>query len=258
MVPVLAQTAERLLAWEDGSRRAVALHHALMFRRPGLWADNPRRPRSVVLLRRGAAHWEAYASGDPEPAAAWLARRRAPVALLAPEGWAEVVEAIAPGPIRRAALPVRFLSEGAARPAAAHIPTRAVAPAAATAFAASLPPWALRAWDSPEECLARGAAVGVPYRDGFAALAWITESDRHFDALGVWTDPRYRRLGLGRAAAAALIDQVLGPRRKDPLWATTAENAASKALADSLGFTLELDEPLLCFGSGTLDQDPGP
>jgi ribosomal protein S18 acetylase RimI-like enzyme len=258
MVPVIAQSAERLLSWEDGSRRAVALHHALLFRRPGVWADSARRPRSVVLLRRGETHWEAYGSGDPEPAVAWLARRRAPVALLAPDGWAEVVEARIAEPIRRSTLPVRFLSEAALRPSSPGVPTRRLTPGDAPALAAALPSWAMRAWDSPEECLARGAVIGVPYRDGFASLAWVTESDRHFDALGVWTDPRYRRLGLGRAAASALIEHVLGPRRKDPLWATTAENAASKALADSLGFTLELDEPLLRFGAGELAADPGP
>jgi GNAT superfamily N-acetyltransferase len=258
MVPVIAQTAERLLAWEDGSRRAVALHHALLFRRPGLWADNSRRPRSVVLLRRGETHWEAFASGDPEPAVAWLARRRAPVALLAPEGWAEALQGRVPGPIRRATLPVRFLAEAAAPPPAAAVATRRLTPADASAFAAALPAWALRAWDSPQECLAHGAAVGVPYRDGYAALAWVAEADRHFDAVGVWTDPRYRRLGLGRAAAGALIACILGPRRKDPLWATTAENTASKALADSLGFTLQLDEPLFVFGRGKLAADPGP
>lgn len=258
MVPVLAQTAERLLAWEDGSRRAVALHHALLLRRPGLWADSSRKPRSVVLLRRGEQSWEAYGSGDPEPAIAWLARRRAPVALLAPDGWAEVLEAIAPGPVQRATLPVRFLAEAAPRRSDPAIAVRRLALAEGPLLAAALPPWALRAWDSPAECLTRGAAVGVPYRDGYAALAWVAESDRHLDVLGVWTDPRYRQLGLGRAAAAGLVDLVLGPRRKDPLWATTAENAASLTLAASLGFTLELDEPLLRFGAGPLDQDPGP
>lgn len=258
MVPILARTAERLLAWEDGSRRAVALHHALLLGRPGLWADNARKPRTVVLLRRGDTGWEAFGTGDPAPAVEWLAGRRAPVALLAPEGWAGAVDAVIPEPAHRGVLPVRFLADTSPRAARPSAAVRRLTPADAPILAATLPGWALRAWESPQECLARGAAMGVPYRDGYASLAWITESDRHIDALGVWTDPRYRRLGLGRAAAAALVGHVLGPRGKDPLWSTTGDNTASLALAASLGFALELDEPLLCFGSGELAMDPGP
>jgi GNAT superfamily N-acetyltransferase len=265
MVPLTPQAAESVLSWEDGSRRAVALHHALLLQRSGLWGDHPLRPRSVVLLRRGRACWEAYGAGQPEPASAWLARLRAAVALLAPEGWAEAIQARVSCPVQRATLPVRFLPGAAVRRAGAgagtpgrSVEVRPVSRAEAPAFAASLPAWALRAWESPDECLARGAAFGVPYRGGYAAVAWITEQDRLLDLVGVYTAPRYRRLGLGRAVAAALVSHVLGPRRKDPLWATTEENAGSQALARSLGFTLDLDEPLLRWGDGSLEDDPDP
>ena len=53
--------------------------------------------------------------------------------------------------------------------------------------------------------LARGAAFGVPQGGGFAALAWVFDQSHRHDALAVHTSPRFRRLGLGRAAASALI-----------------------------------------------------
>jgi RimJ/RimL family protein N-acetyltransferase len=266
MVPLAPEAAEPVLSWEDGSRRAVALHHALHFRRPGLWGDHPRRPRSVVLLRRGQTCWEAFGAGQPEPAASWLSDLRAPVALLAPDGWEPEVQARVREPIDRTSLTVRFLQEAALRPRSSSpsrspgrmVQVRPLSRADAGPFAESAPAWAWRAWDSPEQCLDQGAAFGVPYLDSFAALAWITEQDRHLDLVGVYTVPRYRGLGLGRAVAAALVAHILGPRRKDPLWATTEDNEASKALAGSLGFTLDLDEPILRWGDGPLADDPGP
>lgn len=260
MVPVLAQSAEGLLSWEDGSRRAVALHHALLHRRPGVWANRARQPRSVVLLRRGEACWEAFGAGDPEPAAAWLARRRAPVCLLAPEGWAEAIAARVRGPVERKSLAVRALPEAAVRRPGrcGGVIVERIEAARVDAFAAAVPPGGLRAWESAGQCLAEGGAVGVPYSGGFAAVAWVAESDRHMDVVGVYTDPRYRRLGLGRAAAAGLIGRILGARRREPLWAARPENEASLALARLLGFTVDLDEPLLRFGRGELAADPGP
>ena len=93
--------------------------------------------------------------------------------------------------------------------------------------------------------VAFGAGFGVPYGDGFAALAWIFDQSAGFDAIGVFTAPRYRRLGLARAAAAALISHIARRRRKVPLWSTTPDNDASLALARSLGFTAQATEALL-------------
>ena len=56
-------------------RRALALEHALAFRRPGLWGDAARDPRSLVWLREGDGQWEAFGAGRCAPAVEWLARR---------------------------------------------------------------------------------------------------------------------------------------------------------------------------------------
>ena len=96
--------------------------------------------------------------------------------------------------------------------------------------------------------IAHGAGFGVPHGRGFAALAWVFDQAGDFDAIGVSTVPRFRRLGLGRAAASALIMHILQWRGKVPLWSTTPDNAASQALANSLGLSLAVTESLLRWG----------
>ena len=54
----------------------LALRHALAFRRPGLWGDDPSAPRSVILVREGDGQLEAFGAGDPEPAVGWLVGHR--------------------------------------------------------------------------------------------------------------------------------------------------------------------------------------
>jgi RimJ/RimL family protein N-acetyltransferase len=258
MVPLNAEAASHVVSWDDGSRRAVALHHALLQRRPGLWADHPRRPTSVVLLRRGEGQWEAFGTGAPEPAARWLAARRAPVALLAPDEWDGPVRSLA-GAERRGPIQVRYrTSDELFDLAPLPVATRRLGVADVATFAAMAPPWALRGWGHPRDCVLKGAAFGVPHAGGFAAIAWIGELDQFLDAIGVYTVPRFRRLGLGRAAATALVRHIVTERKKCPLWATTGDNVASQALADAMGFALSLEEPVLRFGSGPLERDPGP
>jgi GNAT superfamily N-acetyltransferase len=115
----------------------------------------------------------------------------------------------------------------------------------AAAFAAAAPAWALRGWGTYSGLIAFGAAFAVPHGATFAALAWIFDQSAGFDALGVYTVPRYRRLGLGRAAASALISHIARRRRKVPLWSSPADNEASFGLARALGFTAQASEALI-------------
>src|SRR5207245_2944211 len=83
----------------EGRRRAIgllgpdeapgllALRHALVYDRPGLRGDDPRRPRCVVLARDGDGAVELFAAGRPEPAFPWLAGLRGGASLLAPDEW---------------------------------------------------------------------------------------------------------------------------------------------------------------------------
>jgi GNAT superfamily N-acetyltransferase len=251
MVPLVPEAAETVESGGESTRRSVALHHALTWRRPGLWGDHPSRPNSVVLLRPGDGQWEAFGAGDPEPAVAWLAARGGTVALLAPASWELAVRGVI-GPVERVCIEVRtyrppdrrlaLAPPGPARPA---IGTHRLTSADAAAFEATAPGWALRGWGSFLDLVAHGAGFGVPGGAGFAALAWILEQGRHLDAIGVVVAPRFRRLGLGRAVAAALVAHIIGQRQRRPLWASAPENAASRALGRSLGFTHIAGETLL-------------
>jgi hypothetical protein len=249
MVPLDARHADD--AWcilDVLSRRGrgigwVTLRRALLDGRRGLWADDAIDPCSVVFVREGGERVEAFGMGAPNPAVGWLVGLDRPVALVAPGDWDEAVRARAPevalgkvvtwvpGPFRHPPGPPRAA-------------TRRLTARDADAFAASAPDWALRNWPTFESLLGHGAAFGVPFGAGFASLAWVFDQTESFDALGAHTAPRYRGLGLARAAASALVEHVIRDRRKIPLWAASPANQPSEALARSLGFTPRVTEPL--------------
>jgi GNAT superfamily N-acetyltransferase len=224
----------------------------------------------VVLVREGDDQLEAFGAGEPEPAVAWLAGQGRAVSLVAPAPWRDAVGARV-GPIEQAAiatwtidpfdLAMTTMLEGPEPGPGASISTstsvataggprrlaatRRLTTADAAAFAATAPPWALRGWGTFSALVAFGAGFGVPHGDGFAALAWIFDQSSGFDSIGVFTLPRYRRLGLGRAAASSLITHIARRRGKVPLWSTTPDNDASLALAQALGFTNQVTESLI-------------
>ena len=249
MVPLAPDAAEHVLSWEDGTapRRRPApcpdLAPAGAVGRPsepsGQRRAAPRGRRAVGGLRR-----------RPSRAGRRLARRgrTGTVALLAPAFWEPAVRA-AVGPVERAGIEIRFhrgldpKSDGL--PDRPRIATRRLTPGDAAAFAATAPGWALRGWGSFADLIAHGAGFGVPGGAGLAALAWILEQGRQVDLVGVYVAPRFRRLGLGRAVAAALVAHIVGERRRSPLWVHAPENAASRALGRSLGFTVAVSETLL-------------
>jgi RimJ/RimL family protein N-acetyltransferase len=256
MLNLSPRAADEVLTWEDGSRRTLAIHHALTQRQDEIWADHRTHPTSVMLLRPGVRGWEVFGTGEPRPALESLAGHPGEFALMAPMSW-EAFALRHPGLIReydRVNLEVRHLPEDRGEAVRAEhvgppIEVRRLTLADAPALAAALPPEALRSWASPKEALGRGAAFGVPRGARFLAVAWIVEQDRYHDAVGVHTEARYRRLGLGRAAARGLIDHILDRRRKLPLWAALPDNEASLALARSLGLTVERRESILRFGA---------
>jgi RimJ/RimL family protein N-acetyltransferase len=112
------------------------------------------------------------------------------------------------------------------------------------AFGEIAPDWALKGWQLYDFLTIFGAAFGVPYQGGLAAVAWIYEACPTYDSIGVFTQSRYRRLGLGRAAARALINHIQRVRKKQALWTTQVANEPSVALARLLGFTQYASEML--------------
>jgi GNAT superfamily N-acetyltransferase len=262
----LEPTAVRSLrSWlvEPAVPGLLALHHALAYQRPGLWGDHARLPRSVVLVREGDDRLEAFGAGDPEPAVIWLTGRGRAVSLVAPSAWRDAVGARV-GPVERGAVETwaldpfdlasaTILDDPEPAPLPAHgrrVATRRLTASDADGFLANAPAWALRGWGTFPALITFGAAFGVPDGDRFAALAWIFDQSAGFDAIGTYTIPPYRRLGLARAATEALIHHIVCRRHKVPLWSTSTHNAASLALARALGFNARATEALIHWPSG--------
>ncbi len=259
MVPLRPEAHEHAL-WRLGLEEApglLALRHALLFRRPGLWGDDARRPHTVLLLRPAGPVREAFGIGRPEPAAAWLASREGRVALVAPEEWEPRVREVV-GPVDRGEVVTLF--DLPPRDPAGPCPaaTRRLDREDRDAFLRVAPDWALRGWGTFDDLLRHGAAFGVPFEGGYASLAWILDQSERFDAVAVFTVPRYRRLGLALAGARALIRHVRRERGKLPLWSAPSEHAASLALARVLGFAGQVSEPLLRWPAERAPSGPSP
>jgi hypothetical protein len=246
MIPLVVDAADCVRTSDDAPHRSVALRHAAIHRRPGLFVDDPERPASLVWLRKGdEGGWEAFAEGIPGPTLEWLrARARGePIALLAPPSWEGHVRALG-GRIETGTIQTWLRPDPSNRPST-RFEVRRLAFEDGPAFEAAAPAWSLRSWGDFEAMIARGAAFGIPAAVGLAAMAWTYESDHQYAKVGVATLPRFRERGLGRAVAWALVEHIVLEGRRRPLWVTTPANDASSALARSLGFSTPIAETLL-------------
>jgi len=212
----------------------LALKHALAFRSPGLWGDAPTAPRSVLLVREGDGRLEAFGAGEPEPSVGWLVGQLRRFSLVAPGAWLDAVRDRL-GAVDEDAVETWSGGPGPSNPPS--VVARRLTSHDLAGFLAASPPWGLRGWRSYPAMIAHAAAFGVTHGPGFAALAWVFDRADPYDAVSVYTVPRYRRLGLGRAAASALTAHIVHGCGRVPLWSTRTDNAPSRALARSLGFS---------------------
>ncbi len=223
----------------------------------------------MIRSRRGASYWwregdrriEAFGIGEPWPALAWLlGHGRASRSKRPTSGCSSASQTLG-GDLERVEVET-WSADAVATPSDVLddlqvLNTRAhpkVAPKVAVrrlnaddraAFSAAAPAWALRGWQSYASLIEHGAAFGVPHGNAFAAMAWVFDQTDGFDAVGVATAPRFRRLGLGRAVAATLVTHILERRGKVPLWSFPEDHAASRGLAASLGFVLTATETVV-------------
>jgi RimJ/RimL family protein N-acetyltransferase len=235
LVDIYASSLKRGIGW-------LTVRHALLARLPGFWGDRERSPYSVIYVREGDGKAEAFGLLNPHPAVGWLLAQGRPFTLLAPdEEWEDEV-ALEIDPIDRGEI-VSWLPGFYRRTVTEKTANvRRLTHDDAAVFQSSAPPWALRCWPSFDSIIGRGAVFGVPFGDTFASLAWVIDRTESYDAIGVYTAPRFRNLGLARAAASALVEHIIHQRRKVPLWAASAANQASTALARSVGFTPRVTE----------------
>lgn len=246
MTTLAPQAATTIFAWPGEGRRAVALRHALLQAWPWLevWGDHALRPSSVIMMRWGDDQWEAMGAGQPGPAIEWLAEpRTGHVALLAPESWIEPIrEAV--GSVQTTRVVTRRLHRMREQPAAPAL-VKSLDARASRELAELAPAWAWRCWGSAGRLLEKGAAFGVSDSLGLVAASWIVETDGVQELIGVYVKSAFRRLGLGFAVTRALVNHIVLGRRRQPLWVHAPENLVSAALAERLGFTRILNEPLL-------------
>jgi len=252
MVPLAPLAARHVRSWLGTEERPglLALRHALAYRRPGLWGDHPEAPESVVLVREGDDRLEAFGAGAPEPAVGWLAGQGRAFTLLAPGAWLGPVRTrvggVGCGVVETWSLePDPAEATEGAEAAAPRVATRRLTAADSAGFVAAAPAWGLRGWRTYPAMIGYGAAFGVPLGAGFASLAWVFDQAGAYAAIGVYTVPRFRRLGLGRAAASALVSHLESRRGKTPLWSVSPGNDASRGLARALGFTAAGKETLV-------------
>jgi len=101
----------------------------------------------------------------------------------------------------------------------------------------------LGTWPSVHGFLKNGCGAAV-LRGGEVVSACLSPfATREKMEISANTTEGYQRRGLGRLAAAAFVRRCL-ERGKTPTWECFWDNAASTALAQSLGYTLKRDYPI--------------
>ena len=236
-------------------RASLALGHALQRGQP-VWVDHAESPRCLVMERLAQSEREVFATGELGRAVlAWLSTMRGPLVLAAPPGWMQPLSNAFKASEARRLLVFEapegsrpWLEPSTQRRVKVRRPARTGEALAwdVQAFEHLVPTWGWRSWQSPMACLVEGQAVLVPYRHQLVSAAWVVEDDGQRAALGVFTDPRYRQLGLATAAVSALLrDRRL--RHREPFWFTGPDNAVSAHLATRLGLTRKRSEGLLAW-----------
>lgn len=90
-------------------------------------------------------------------------------------------------------------------------------------------------WKDSEDFLSKGEGYCVTYDNDIASWAFSAAvSSREID-IGIETNPKYREKGLGMIVANKMIQATIGLGKK-PVWACHYKNAASKKMAEKLGF----------------------
>lgn len=95
-----------------------------------------------------------------------------------------------------------------------------------------IPSWS---WQSDEQFLANGIGFCIMHGNEIAASAFSATVTAEYIDIGAETMPDYRRKGLAKIAAAAVMQEVLALEKK-PCWAHHAANLGSLKTAEALGF----------------------
>jgi RimJ/RimL family protein N-acetyltransferase len=107
--------------------------------------------------------------------------------------------------------------------------------------------WLCKTWGGPRGVAESGRAWGAWLDGRLVSAACVFFQGDDYEDLGVATEPAYRGLGLSTACARALCGDILGRGRR-PSWNTSLDNAASRRVAEKLGFRQVREDCLYVMG----------
>jgi GNAT superfamily N-acetyltransferase len=107
--------------------------------------------------------------------------------------------------------------------------------------------WIGNTWGGPAGLAASGRAWGAFVGERLASVAGTFFAGAEYEEVGVATEPDFRCQGLNTACAAALCRDIRARDRR-PSWSTSADNAASRRVAEKLGFVQQRTDWLYVTG----------
>jgi GNAT superfamily N-acetyltransferase len=107
--------------------------------------------------------------------------------------------------------------------------------------------WVAKTWGGLAGLAASGHAYGAFERNRLAAVTCTFFRGARHDDAGVATEPELRGRGLGTASARAWCTGTVALGRV-PTWTTSLDNAASRRIAERLGFELARRDVLHVIG----------
>lgn len=133
-------------------------------------------------------------------------------------------------------------SPGAAASSGVNEDGWAVRPATAADFAVAGAVVPSAFWPDADAFLAHGGGMVVERTGAVGAVAFTSYRWDQNVEIGIETAPAFRRRGLARVAATAMIRAVVSDGLT-PVWSCREENVGSRRLAQSLGFAVTTRTP---------------
>ncbi|HEY1015642.1 MAG TPA: GNAT family N-acetyltransferase, partial [Herpetosiphonaceae bacterium] len=107
--------------------------------------------------------------------------------------------------------------------------------------------WIANTWGGPDGLAGSGMAWGAFEGARIAAAACSFYVGERFEEIGVVTEAAARGRGLSHACATGLCGDIIARGRR-PSWSTSPDNAASRRVAEKLGFCFERADRLYALG----------